>query len=181
MSSWIYSTRLLKSGWVIFTFIACAFFSIEISSAQLPPRPVIDPARELNAIKAASVLDDNPADSVAVQQICTACHSSSQFLGTPRSSIRWEDLFGQMARQGAHPTEEQANQIVRYFQRNLTVLNANTSPLEELGSVLQTDDAATTAIVMRREKKKFTGIADLAAIPGVDRSVLELLKDRLQF
>ena len=86
-----------------------------------------------------------------------------------------------MARQGAHPTEEQANQIVRYFQRNLTVLNANTSPLEELGPVLQTDDATSTAIVMRREKKKFTGIADLAAIPGVDRSVLELLKDRLQF
>jgi DNA uptake protein ComE-like DNA-binding protein len=34
---------------------------------------------------------------------------------------------------------------------------------------------------MRRGQRKFTGIADLAAIRGVSRSVLEQLKDRLQF
>ena len=86
--------------------------------AQLPARPVLDPAKELAAIKAASTLDSDPADSRAVQQVCTACHSSSQFLGTPRSSSRWEQVYGQMAQQGAHPTEEQIDQIVRYFQRN---------------------------------------------------------------
>ncbi|HEY5084628.1 MAG TPA: hypothetical protein VII48_08910, partial [Rhizomicrobium sp.] len=77
--------------------------------AQLPPRPVIDPAHELAAIKAASDLDDNPADAQAVQQVCTACHSSSQFLGTPRSSSRWEQLFGEMARLGANPSDAQVN------------------------------------------------------------------------
>ncbi|MBA2587673.1 MAG: hypothetical protein H0U98_03515 [Alphaproteobacteria bacterium] len=181
MASWIYGTRPLKGGRVVFSFAAFALLGVGIAAAQLPPRPVIDPARELTAIKTASVLDDNPADSMAVQQVCTVCHSSSQFLGTPRSSSRWEDLFGQMARQGAHPTDTQVEQIVRYFQRNLTVVNVNTSPMEELGPTLQTGDETTTAIVMRRGQKKFTGIADLAAIPGVDRSVLELLKDRLQF
>jgi DNA uptake protein ComE-like DNA-binding protein len=61
------------------------------------------------------------------------------------------------------------------------VVNVNTSPLEELGPTLQTGPETTTAIVMRRGKRKFTGIADLAAVPGVNRSVLERLKDRLQF
>jgi DNA uptake protein ComE-like DNA-binding protein len=61
------------------------------------------------------------------------------------------------------------------------VVNVNTSPAEELEPTLQTDPTATSAIVMRRAQRKFTGIADLAAIPGVDRTVLELLKDRLQF
>ncbi|HWU56417.1 MAG TPA: hypothetical protein VN175_13000 [Rhizomicrobium sp.] len=149
--------------------------------AQLPPRPIIDPVKELAAIKAASTLDDVPGDAETVQQICTACHSSSQFLGTPRSSSRWEQVFGQMAQQGAHPNEEQIDQIVRYFLRNLTVINVNTSPLEELGPTLQTNDEVATAIVMRRSQRKFTGIADLASIPGVKRSVLEGLKDRLQF
>ena len=149
--------------------------------AQLPPRPVIDPAHELAAIKAASDLDDNPADEQAVQQVCTACHSSSQFLGTPRSSSRWEQLFGEMARLGANPSDAQVNQIVRYFQRNLMVVNVNTSPAEELGPTLQAGPDATTAIVMRRAQKKFTGIADLVTIPGIDRSVLEQLKARLQF
>jgi cytochrome c5 len=149
--------------------------------AQLPARPVIDPVKELAAIKAASTLDDVPGDAEAVQQVCTACHSSSQFLGTPRSSSRWEQVFGQMAQQGAHPTDEQIDQIVRYFQRNLMVVNVNTSPLEELGPTLQVNDETSTAIVMRRSQRKFTGIADLASIPGVNRSVLERLKDRLQF
>lgn len=149
--------------------------------AQLPPRPVIDPAKELAAIKAASELDDDPVDAQAVRDVCTACHSSSQFLGTQRSSSRWEELFGQMARQGAHPDDEQVERIVRYFQRNLMVVNVNTSPDEELGPTLQTSPETTAAIALRRVQRKFTGIADLASIPGVDRSVLERLKDRLQF
>jgi hypothetical protein len=149
--------------------------------AQLPARPVMDPAAELAAIKGASELDSDPADAQAVRDICTACHASSQFLGTPRSSTRWEQLFGQMAQLGARPDEEQIDRIVRYFQRNLTVVNVNTSPDEELGPTLQTSPEVTTAITLRRLQRKFTGIAELAAVPGVDRAVLVRLKDRLQF
>jgi DNA uptake protein ComE-like DNA-binding protein len=169
MQSGISGARLLKGSRVVLSCSIIALLGICAAAAQLPARPVLDPAKELAAIKSASILDSNPADSQAVQQVCTACHSSSQYLGTPRSSSRWEQVFGQMAQQGAHPTDQQVDQIV------------NTSPAEELGPTLQIDDAAATAIIMRRVQKKFAGIADLAAIPGVDRSVLELLKDRLQF
>src|SRR5262249_28168029 len=151
------------------------------TAAQLPARPVLDPAKELAAIKAASELDNDPADAETVRDICTACHSSSQFLGTPRSSSRWEQVFGQMAQQRAHPNDEQIDQIVRYFQRNLTVVNVNSSPDEELGPTLQTTPEVTAAITLRRLQRKFTGIADLASVPGVNRAVLEKLKDRLQF
>lgn len=172
--------RLLKGSRVLLCAAALGICGIAMAEAQ-PPLPVIDPVKELAAIKAASTLDSDPADAVAVQEVCTACHSSSQYLGTPRSSSRWEQVFGQMAQQGARPDDEQVDRIVRYFQRNLTVINVNTSPMEELGPTLQTNDDVTTAIVMRRGTRKFTGIADLAAIPGVDRSVLERLQDRLQF
>ena len=174
-------TRPPQGGRVLLSIVLLGLLGIGAAMAQLPPPPVLDPAKELAAIKAASDLDSDPADAKAVQQICTACHSSSQFLGTPRSSSRWEQLFGQMAQLGARPDDAQVDQIVRYFQRNLTVINVNTSPMEELGPTLQTDPDATTAIVLRRGERKFTGIADLAAIPGVKRSVLEHLKDRLQF
>jgi DNA uptake protein ComE-like DNA-binding protein len=177
----IFGARLLFGSRVLLYCGALALLGVGTGAAQIPPRPIIDPAKELAAIKAASDLDDNPADAEAVQTVCTACHSSSQFLGSPRSSSRWEQLFGEMARLGARPNDAQVNQIVRYFQRNLMVVNVNTSPAEELEPTLQTDAAATSAIVMRRAQRKFTGIADLAAIPGVDRMVLELLKDRLQF
>jgi DNA uptake protein ComE-like DNA-binding protein len=181
MSSGSSLTWLPLGGRVLLCSVLLGFAGIGGALAQPPARPIIDPAKELAVIKAASIQDDDPADAEAVQQICTACHSSSQFLGTPRSSSRWEQLFGQMAQQGARPTDAQVDQIVRYFQRNLTVINVNTSPMEELGPTLQTDPDATTAIVLRRGQRKFTGITDLAAIPGVNRSVLEQLKDRLQF
>ncbi len=180
MRSPLFSARLPRCGRAVLSLGLAALVCCP-AAAQLPARPVIDPARELAAIKAASVLDDDPADAQAVQQVCTACHSSSQFLGTPRSSSRWEQLFGQMAQLGAHPTDAQIDQIVRYFQRNLMVVNVNTSPLEELGPTLQTDPQTTMAIVLRRGQRKFTGIADLAAVAGVKRSVLEQLADRLQF
>ncbi len=170
-----------QGGRVFLSAILLGLLGIGAATAQLPARPVIDAVKELAAIKAVSDLDDDPADAEAVQQVCTTCHSSSQFLGTPRSSGRWEQVFGQMAQLGARPTDTQVDQIVRYFQRNLMVVNVNTSPMEELGPTLQADPNATTAIVMRRGERRFTGIADLAAIPGVKRSVLERLKGRLQF
>jgi hypothetical protein len=101
MRSWISGIRLLKSSRMFLSGAGLMLLGIVAGSAQVPPRPVIDPVRELAAIKDASDLDDNPADSEAVQQVCTACHSSSQFLGSPRSSNRWEQLFGEMARLGA--------------------------------------------------------------------------------
>jgi hypothetical protein len=174
------TVRLPKGSRIIFCLGLFAFAGTA-AIAQLPPRPAIDPAKELAAIKAASLLDSDPADSVAVRDVCTACHSSSQFLGTPRSSSRWEQVFGQMAQQGARPNEEQIDRIERYFQRNLIVVNVNTSPDEELGPTLQTTPEVTAAITLRRRLQKFTGISDLATIPGVDRSVLMGLKDRLQF
>src|SRR5215813_13433295 len=125
------TARLPKGSRVLFCFALLALAGVP-AAAQLPARPVLDPAKELAAIKAASELDSDPADAETVRDICTACHSSSQFLGTPRSSSRWEQVFGQMAQQGAHPNDEQIDQIVRYFQRNLTVVNVNSSPDEEL-------------------------------------------------
>lgn len=181
--SWL-ATRPPEGGRVFLLLILVPVLFALVSgpvAAQLPARPVIDPLQELNAIKTASTLDDDPADAEAVQQVCTACHSSSQFLGTPRSSSRWEQVFGQMARQGARPNDEQVDRIVRYFQRNLMVVNVNTSPDEELGPTLQTSPETTAAITLRRVQRKFTGVADLASVPGVNRAVLEGLKDRLQF
>jgi cytochrome c5 len=108
----------LRQNWVlqrsrVAVYLLFGIAGIGAAMAQLPARPVIDPAKELAAIKAASDLDSDPADAQAVQQICTACHSSSQFLGTPRSSSRWEQVFGQMAQLGADPTDAQVDQSVR--------------------------------------------------------------------
>jgi DNA uptake protein ComE-like DNA-binding protein len=138
---------------------------------------------DLEAIIKASDLDHDPQDFQAVADVCTRCHAASQFLTTPRSDSRWEQVYEEMTTNGATGTDDQLNRVVSYFQKNLTVINVNTSPPDELGPTLQVSDSVVAAIVARRAEKKFASIDDLAGVTGVDRSVLEKLaaKKCLQF
>ena len=138
---------------------------------------------DLDAIVKASDLDRDPQDFQAVAEVCTRCHAASQFLTTERSDGRWEQVFAEMSENGATGTDEQLNRVVSYFQKNLTVINVNTSPPDELGPTLQVGDPVVAAIMARRAQKKFADIDDLSSIAGVDRSILEKLsaKHCLQF
>ncbi len=127
------------------------------------------------AIAAASDLDKNPKDIEAVTIVCTRCHNAAQFLSSPRSSSRWEQTYGQMAQNGATGTDDQLNGVVHYMQKNLTIINVNTSPEEEIQPTLQVDDATADAIMARRLKKPFASVVDLAQVPGVDRGIVDKL------
>ena len=145
--------------------------------------PVHALAGDLAAITKASDLDKDPQDFQAVTAVCTACHAASQFLSTPRSSGRWEQVFAEMTGYGAGGTDDQLDRVVNYFQKNLTVINVNTSPPEDLKETLQIGDAPLNAILARRDRQPFHGIDDLAKLQGVDRAVLDKLsaKKCLQF
>jgi hypothetical protein len=162
------------AGLMVLVSAAGLFFASSVADA-LPG--------DLDAIVKASNLDNDPQDFQAVGDVCTRCHAASQFLTTPRSDGRWEQVFAEMSDRGATGTDDQLNRVVSYFQKNLTVINVNTSPPDELGPTLQVGDSVVAAIVARRTEKKFTGIDDLAGMTGVDRTVLEKLsaKNCLQF
>lgn len=130
------------------------------------------------AIARASILDGDAEDVVAVTKVCTRCHGAALFLSAPRSSARWEQTYAQMARNGARGSIPELNGVVHYMQKNLTVVNVNTSPPDELGPTLQVSDDVVDQIVARRATRRFRGVADLASIRGVDRAVLEKLNSR---
>jgi competence protein ComEA len=163
--------------------VVCASLTMWGASAFLTSSPVQALAGDLATIRGASNLDGDPQDAQAVATVCTVCHASFQFLSTPRSSNRWEQVFEQMSGYGATGTDDQLDRVVAYFQKNLTVINVNTSPPEDLQPTLQLSAAVTAAIMARRTQHPFTGIEDLSKISGVDRSVLEKLnaKSCLQF
>ncbi len=133
---------------------------------------------------AAPIRQANVADSgdlQAVQAVCSRCHGAAVFLGKPRSWNRWNEVFVRMTTRGAHPTEEQVPHIVRYFLANLTLVNVNDSPADELGPALSVSDAVAGRIVARRQKRKFTTLADLKSVAGVDPAVVEQRRARIQF
>jgi len=160
--------------------LAFAAVAASMPFAILPARALVG---DLAAITKASDLDSDPQDFQAVTAVCTSCHAASQFLSTPRSSSRWEQVFAEMTGYGANGTDDQLDRVVNYFQRNLTVININTSPPEDLKETLQIDDKTLNAILARRSGRQFVGIDDLVKLGGVDRSILEKLnaKKCLQF
>jgi hypothetical protein len=165
------------------TGLACAALACVAVFVPLMNSPVQALVGDLAAITKASNLDSDPQDFQAVTAVCTACHAASQFLSTPRSSSRWEQVFEEMSGYGANGTDDQLDRVVNYFQRNLTVINVNTSPPEDLKETLQISDDTVSAIMARRAKEAFGGIDDLSKLQGVDRPILEKLKAKncLQF
>ena len=163
--------------------IVCATFAMVSASAVLTSSPVQALVGDLAAITKASSLDNDPQDFQAVTTVCTVCHAASQFLTTPRSGIRWQQVYDEMSGLGAIGTDDQLDRVVTYFQKNLTVINVNTSPADDLGPTLQVSDDVVAAVMARRAQHSFIGIDDLGKIPGIDRSVLEKLsaKNCLQF
>ena len=161
----------------------CAGFAMVSASAVLTSSPVQALAGDLAAITKASSLDNDPQDFRAVAAVCTVCHAASQFLTTPRSSSRWQQVYDEMSALGAIGTDDQLDRLVAYIQKNLTVINVNTSPADDLGPTLQVNDKVVAAIMARRAEHSFIGIDDLSKIPGIDRSILEKLsaKNCLQF
>jgi hypothetical protein len=125
--------------------------------------------------------EENPQDFGDVKAVCTRCHSTDAFMSTPRSWSRWNDVFRRMLEHGATGTDKQFAGITEFFLSNLTIINVNTSPPDELEWVLNASPVARDFIVERRMSRNFTSIADLSSVPGIDQGRIRQLKERILF
>ncbi len=131
---------------------------------------------------AASVSAADPDPNLqAVQTVCGRCHTTAVFLDKPQSWDRWNDVFADMTKRGAKGTDEQLERVTTYFLENLTFVNVNTSPADEIAGVLGVADDVARAIIASRERQPFANLAELRAVAGVDPAKLELRKSRILF
>ena len=117
----------------------------------------------------------------AVQTVCGRCHTTAVFLDKPRSWDRWNDVFADMTQRGANGTDEQLERVTTYFLENLTFVNVNTSPADEIAGVLGVGNDVAGAIITSRQRRPFANLAELRAVPGIDPVRLELRKSRILF
>jgi hypothetical protein len=130
---------------------------------------------DLEALTKASDLDRDPADAQAVAAVCTACHSSAQFLTAARPYLRWEQTMQDMLDRGAVATDEQLDHILSYLVKNITIVNVNASPPDQLGMTLQIPSTVADEIVARRTAHAFTSVDELKAVKGVNVDVIQKL------
>lgn len=117
----------------------------------------------------------------AVQAVCGRCHTIEVFLNKPRSWDRWNDVFADMTKRGANGTDEQLARVTSYFLENLTLININTSPADELAWVLDVSEDVAQAIIARRQRERFSNMTQVREVPGVDADKLEQRKSRILF
>jgi hypothetical protein len=121
------------------------------------------------------------ADQQALQQVCGRCHTVDVFLNKPRAWERWNDVFADMTQRGATGTDDQLTRVTRFFLENLTLVNVNSSPADELKWVLGVRDDVMQTILARREHQPFKNLEELRGVAGVDGQVLEQRKSRISF
>jgi competence ComEA-like helix-hairpin-helix protein len=86
-----------------------------------------------------------------------------------------------MPQRGASGTDEQLTRVTAYFLENLTLVNVNTSPADEIAGVLGVGGDVAEAIIASRQRKPFAKVAELLAVPGVEPARLESRKRRILF
>jgi len=116
----------------------------------------------------------------SLEAVCGKCHSLQLVMDTPMGYDNWYETVQKMVDQGARGTDEQFDDIMDYLHRTMTTIDANKADADELEFVLNVPEAVARSIIARRSTRKFTDLADLKSVPGLDGSSLDL-KARLIF
>jgi competence protein ComEA len=119
-------------------------------------------------------------ESQSLKAVCAKCHNLQLVMDTPKSYDDWHDTVQKMVDRGASGTDEQFDDIMDYLHRTMTTINVNTALADELEIVLNVPETTAQAIIARRSTQKFTSLAGLKSVPGVDASTVDA-KARLIF
>jgi competence protein ComEA len=119
-----------------------------------------------------SQLSSEDRELRSMQIVCARCHNLQIVTDTPKSYDAWQESVQKMVNLGAKGTDAQYDDIMDYLHRTITTIDVNSADPDELEIVLNTSETTAQAIVTRRRTRKFTGLADLKSIPGVDASIV---------
>lgn len=123
---------------------------------------------------------DDP-DLADLQAVCGRCHNLQLVTAQARGEDEWREIIGKMVGHGAKGTDAQFDGLARYIIANLTVVNVNKAPADQIARVLDVSNAVGGMIVARRQAREIRDLADLKSVPGVDAATVESRRDRIFF
>ena len=117
-----------------------------------------------------------------MDRVCIACHPFENITKARRTVTEWNDQVTNMAMRGAPGTETDFGLVKKYLARYYGVVKVNSASAEELSAVLGLSSKTAAAVVeYRKTNGKFTDLASLAKVEGVDKAKLEENADALRF
>jgi competence protein ComEA len=122
---------------------------------------------------AATSARDLARESRSLKVVCARCHNLQIVMDTPMSYDAWHDTVQTMMDRGATGTDQQFADVMDYLHRTMTTIDVNTADADELQIVLHVPETTAQAILARRSTRKFTSLADLESVSGVDASLVK--------
>jgi competence ComEA-like helix-hairpin-helix protein len=117
-----------------------------------------------------------------LERVCIACHPFENIVKTRRTLPEWNDQVTNMAMRGAPGTETDFTLAKKYLTRYYGTVKVNSATAEELSAVLGLSSKTAAALVeYRKANGKFTDLASLTKVEGVDKAKLEENADALRF
>jgi DNA uptake protein ComE-like DNA-binding protein len=162
----------LSAGLLASALIAAALAAASQTASQ--------PTGAQNSEASGSAASEDAREAQSIKTVCGHCHNLELVLNTPKSYDAWHDTVQKMIDHGAKGTDDQLDDVMDYLHRTVTTIDVNSADPDELEIVLNVPEKAAQAIAARRKTKKFTGLADLKSIPGVDAATVDS-KARLIF
>ena len=149
------------------------------STAQPPP---VKPADAMSQLLSKNVGDFTAAEEdqfataaeATLERVCIACHPFENITKTRRTPSEWSDQVTAMAQRGAPGGEPDLTLIRKYLTRYYGIVGVNTATADDLSAVLGLPPKVAAAVVQYRGANgRFTDIASLGKVAGVDKAKLE--------
>jgi Helix-hairpin-helix motif len=117
--------------------------------------------------------EDLGREEKSLKAVCGTCHNLQIVMDTPRSLEEWRETMQKMVDRGASGTDDQYDDIFDFLHRTMTTIDVNSAEAQELATVLGVPDSTAARIIARRLARKFSDLADLKTVAGIDAHSLD--------
>ena len=150
------------------------------SGRQAAAKPAL--TKNVGELTAAEEEEFSTAAEATLERVCVLCHPFENIIKTRRNVREWNEQVTTMSQRGAPGSESDFALIKKYLTRYYGVVRINTATAEELSSVLGLPPKVAAAVVeYRTANGRFTDIAGLAKVEGVDKAKLEEQPEAIRF
>lgn len=139
-------------------------------------------AKNVGELTAAEEEQFAAAAEATLERVCIACHPFENITKTRRTPREWSDQVTNMAQRGAPGSDPDFALARKYLTRYYGIIRVNSASAEELSAVLGLPLKVAQAVVdYRTANGKFTDVAALEKVAGVDKAKLEENAEAIRF
>jgi competence ComEA-like helix-hairpin-helix protein len=172
-----------RTSWILAgaaTMLATTIAGSASSPQAQPAKPAL--TKNVGELTAAEEEEFSTAAEATIERVCILCHPFENIIKTRRTPREWTEQVVAMSQRGAPGTEADFTLVNKYLTRYYGIVRVNTASAEDLTAVLGLPPKVAAAVVeYRTANGRFTDLASLLKVAGIDKAKLEEQPEAIRF